>query len=878
MKALQKKRGIGSVLLILLVALAVGFTACSNDTGGDDNGNNNNNGNTNGNGNGNGSGQTQVTEYVGKMIVMRHPSRPSGVGGMVDLTDAKFELHWVDQNGVFTGKVTTAESDAELSEIWSMRLTTPSNFKNLATVQGEGATAQWDNTFSVTSDEQRMVQVFHRREYPGGLPVSTSVLVPAVLPLRSVSIRETIKEYYEDDIFSDLSESGIEVWGEYWVNAYNENWEGRIIGDMTGHEKLNRDSAYRKDTFPLAMSTKKMIMPVGTISVVPKFTRSGNIITKAELELYGVITSELRGIGGVELSASGSGFEGSTTGPFIVNVDKFYSVSRVEFANMNWDDPVWAGPFLETSPDMTQAQWKTRLDTLKPELRVSYSWANGYGEANNPEPQTRKWEFFVRAEEEFRVNMLNPAKFVKNTVYSTGDIAFSGVRTGGTVRPTLTYWGERITGNMPVLLLTGIEVQKVNTVVPREPWGAPSGTLFPTDAGAQETAFRRMISKAYADAGNQVMGVYTGGGKEHKAPLGTLVNEVTGIWRDESGSGNGGVTYAPVFYQNSLTAAEKKEMVTMPPSGKIATRFPGGNVPVIMALRVDYKVRRGGQDLITISNNTDAGLQAALVSVRPTGKDTGIPTGPWVNPQFTTSGATQGAGSSTFTGTFWVTPDLVNSETGEAAFNFPIGINGNRSSQNAVIYAKTSGNTPHADVLVNTETGRVTGVKTDKITGALEMTAKIPNSVYAADTPEWEFTEWTGTATLTLKYPVTNIKTTAGTPIALVFASSTATDVSSSALEIKGGQGTSKTVADIVWELVDAGGTNLNNNTIVSSIAINTGVLKISLAATKTAADVTGLPANITLKAKIADATGSGTSTNTNGYTQEFVIPVSVAP
>jgi len=662
MKALQKKRSVVSVLLILFMALAIGFAACNDGSGNDDG--------VTAPTNGTEPGTTPTSPpqvirgpYVDRIEVLQHPSVPSGVGGMVNLTDARFKLTWVNDDGSAASPNITYASLEEggLDQFTSERLTRPSNlglYVDGSVTSGPNVAVRFsdDVVRNLTPISDRYVRVTHQRVKPGK-EVYASVLVPAILPLRSFSVTGQIDEYYEDEFAIDPG-AAIEVWGEYYTEAYDFNQEGREYLDDFGISRtIPAERAYRRAGFPAAQVRLKMMLPAGgAVDIVPNSETSS-------LEVRGVVLKDLRGTNGELLIPDDLNLNGTlkplNSDPVAnlyprnyvhrIDVKRFYRVIGAVIENPDWAAFGWNN-FTEGDSGRAIAAWQADLDRVEPNLVVTYRRTDGYGNVTNPPSKTRGWEYFQAAERLWRVNVgIN--NIVKETAYPSSNPSFSSARTG-TANLNFSYWGQTVSTALPVGVLSGITIQGSGDI--QLPTSFEAADL--TETG-MESETKRAIADAFEAAGYKVVGNFTAsGGLTMTRDFPRLVNvDLAGNVYDWWPTGRGvsnpfGVKYAVQFYEDEGFSA--KEVIAFNTGSALVdftsiaettvqtTAVPESGTRFRMVIVVESD-RRPAQ---AISNKASlAGLR-----VRVRGNAT-----PWVNVTGISNSLDKGE-------TLWVTSDMAN--------------------------------------------------------------------------------------------------------------------------------------------------------------------------------------------------------------------------
>ena len=159
------------------------------------------------------------------MRVLRQPPYPSGQGGYAELAGSRIELTW--QKGEEPSY--TQIEDIDFSDFYSERLMTP---RKLADDAG-----------------YKTIPIYHKKAAYG---VSTSVMVPAILPLIRITVSGQINEVYEDDI--DINPGTAQIIGEWETSQYLADWNtansGAAAVGITGAVPLLPSSSSRALPFP----------------------------------------------------------------------------------------------------------------------------------------------------------------------------------------------------------------------------------------------------------------------------------------------------------------------------------------------------------------------------------------------------------------------------------------------------------------------------------------------------------------------------------------------------------------------------------------------------------------------------------------------------
>jgi len=791
MKVLQKKRSVTAVLIILLAALAIAFAACSD--GGEGNGN-------------------QITdperpdppptevvkyEYVDYIEVMKHPTRPSGVGGMVDLEDAEFKLYWVDQNKVrVREEYVKIDHPDKAKQFYSMRLTTPSYLGEKPTDpdiwdDDPGDDSIFDKT-KFSKDADRLIQVFHKQSAPWKT-VSASVLVPAILPLRAITVVDQLFEYWEDDYYLDLDEQGIIVWADYFVEAYNANWEG----NATDADGAAITTFYRKSTFPQANPRVKMILPNGANLSVKADP------VKGEITLMGIITRDFFEDSDAQLPLTGGGtsnwqgINGDNTATDVtVNVDRFYKVKDVK-AGINWEDAGWGTPYTDIDT-ITVAQWRSRLDAVKPDLTVTYEWANGYGVAKTIEPKVRTWEYFQALELAYRVNMDSDKSLgVGRTGYPTTTPALSGARGGLPVEMEFSYWGKPVKTPIDVYTLRKISVSGTAITLP---FGLRGASL----AGSGDFRVRQALSKAFYDAGGKIEGEFALGTKTTPKNMPSLLDDA-GNWRTDTGSGVRTAYTVQFFDQGAVAdtgfdirfeASTPTKSIPAGTKANVSSTIPTGSAAFTFRMVIQADDFTGG--LARINNQRNLTVSSVKLETKPGEVEV------WVNPVFTkvsdkvpveTTGSAAANGTITLGDIF----KLANKPSVDGPINWTVNTtaNGDRITQVT------------DDQIVD---GVVTVTRADvnTTTYKLYLTATIPKAKMDTANDNETIGNWTQNVVLEVYFPVESVTIEpAGKSVTITTGTG---QIGQANITVVGGQGldTAANIKKVLrWIVIEDGGTNL---------------------------------------------------------------------
>jgi len=484
MKALQKKKGLslwkGGLVLLMVLACMLGFLSCSD-------GNSDNSGTTGGNGEG--GDKPPVTEivagpFVSKIEVLQNPTRPSGVGGMVDLWGAKFRLTWVNADG----SPNKVEDVTDTSEFYSDRLANSSKFPYLYNGTDVDVPGYYVLSGTLSTDYERMIDVRHIKALNQN--VYASVVVPAVFSLERITVTGWVDTLYEDD--RDIPRDNIQVMGYYnerEVKAYNLSQANTMVTNSDG-TFLPITVGYRQPGFPAAVPAGPMPLPPG----VPSMKVSGN-----EVWLIGLNTPE---------------FE-PTKDPkyFTVPLLNYYEVDSVNLLDVDWKALNGGDPWLDTMGSTSTNSWISKFGAAGAKLKVTYKGtSNGYT-GSTSDTKERTWDYFESAYRDTQAGLdfLAPAK--PTNIASTVD--FSVARNNQ--KPTLDMWyfGKKVTNTeIPTYKLASVELKdtKATITLPGNWQGKTVTAGSAAEKGAILDVARQLDLGGYELLGNYQLGAAAKGG------------------------------------------------------------------------------------------------------------------------------------------------------------------------------------------------------------------------------------------------------------------------------------------------------------------------------------------------------------------------------